>query len=112
MIDHRSDRKGPPEGLDGSEPEPIVLPIEDSLDLHTFQAREVKDLLDDYLQAAAEKGFREVRIIHGKGKGMLRAMVQAALKRHPLVISFRQADAPRGGGWGATIAVLREDSER
>ena len=54
-------------------PEPVVLPIEDTLDLHPFQPREVKELLDDYLVVAHEKGFREVRIIHGKGSGVLRA---------------------------------------
>jgi DNA-nicking Smr family endonuclease len=84
----------------------IVLPIEDSLDLHTFRPREVKELLNDYLEAAHEKGFREVVIIHGKGQGILRQRVCAILERHPLVLSFRQADAG-SGGWGATVAVLR-----
>jgi DNA-nicking Smr family endonuclease len=84
---------------------PLVLPIEDSLDLHTFQPREVKELLNDYLEAACEKGFREVVIIHGKGAGVLRQRVHALLERHPLVASLRQADAD-GGGWGATVAVL------
>ena len=83
----------------------VVLPIEDSLDLHTFQPREVKELLDDYLEAACEKGFREVLIIHGKGQGVLRERVHAILKKHPRVLSLRQADASRGG-WGATVAVL------
>ena len=84
---------------------PVVLPIEDSLDLHTFQPREVNELLDDYLEAACTKGFREVLIIHGKGQGVLRARVHAILKEHPRVLSLRQADAS-GGGWGATVAVL------
>jgi dsDNA-specific endonuclease/ATPase MutS2 len=83
----------------------VVLPIEDSLDLHAFQPREVKELLDDYLEAACEKGFREVLIIHGKGQGVLRERVHAILKKHPRVLSLRQADAS-GGGWGATVAVL------
>jgi len=91
--------------------EPIVLSIEDSLDLHTFQPREVKELLDDYLEAACAKGFREVRIIHGKGQGILRERVHSILKRHPLVVSLHQADAT-GGGWGATVVVLsKEESE-
>jgi DNA-nicking Smr family endonuclease len=85
---------------------PVVLPIEDSLDLHTFQPREVKGLLDDYLEAAREKGFREVLIIHGKGQGVLLQRVHALLKKHPLVISMRQADET-AGGWGATVAVLK-----
>ena len=84
----------------------IEFPIEDSIDLHTFRPGEVRDLLNDYLEAADEKGFDEVRIIHGKGTGVLRRIVHEALKRHPLVISFRGA-GPEAGGWGATIAVLR-----
>ena len=84
----------------------IVFPIEDSLDLHTFQPREVKELLHDYLEAACEKGFREVAIIHGKGRGVLRQRVHAILRAHPLVASMRQADAG-GGGWGATVVVVR-----
>ena len=84
---------------------PVVLPIEDTLDLHTFQPREVKELLDDYLEAACEKGFSEVLIIHGKGQGVLRRRVHAILQKHPRVLSLRQADAS-GGGWGATVAVL------
>jgi DNA-nicking Smr family endonuclease len=89
-------------------PEPVVLPIEDTLDLHAFQPREVKELLDDYLAAAHEKGFREIRIIHGKGSGVLRQRVLSTLKKHPLIVALRQADAS-GGGWGATVAVFISD---
>ena len=89
------------------EDEIIKFPIEDSIDLHTFRPNEVKDLLNDYLEAAGKKGFEEVRIIHGKGIGVLREIVHSVLKGHPLVISFR--DAGYGaGGWGATIASLRK----
>lgn len=92
------------------EEEDIVrLPIEDSIDLHTFRPNEVKDLLNDYLEAAVEKGFDEVRIIHGKGIGVLRRLVHGVLKSHPLVISFREAGVD-AGGWGATIAVLRKNA--
>lgn len=87
--------------------EPVEFPIEDSIDLHTFRPGEVKNLLHDYLEAAFEKGFAEVRIIHGKGTGVLAGIVRSVLGKHPLVESFRQADT-RGGGWGATIAVLRK----
>ncbi len=82
------------------------FPIEDSIDLHTFRPNEVKDLLNDYLEAASEKGFEEVRIIHGKGIGVLRQIVQSVLKSHPLVVSFRDGGHD-AGGWGATVAVLR-----
>jgi dsDNA-specific endonuclease/ATPase MutS2 len=87
--------------------EPIEFPIEDSIDLHTFRPGEVKGLLHDYLEAAFDKGFTEVRIIHGKGTGVLAQIVRSVLKKHPIVESYRQADAT-GGGWGATIAVLRK----
>ena len=90
------------------EDEIIQYPIEDSIDLHTFRPSEVKDLLNDYLEAANEKGFEEVRIIHGKGIGVLRRIVHSVLKNHPLVISFREAGLD-DGGWGATIAVLRKN---
>ena len=89
------------------EDEIIQYPIEDSIDLHTFRPSEVKELLHDYLEAARDKGFKEVRIIHGKGTGVLRQTVHGVLKSHPLVVSFRQAGA-ESGGWGATVAVLKE----
>jgi dsDNA-specific endonuclease/ATPase MutS2 len=90
------------------EDEIIRYPIEDMIDLHTFRPNEVKDLLNDYLEEARGKGFEEVRIIHGKGMGVLRRTVHAVLKSHPMVISFREA-GPEAGGWGATIAVLRKE---
>jgi DNA-nicking Smr family endonuclease len=98
---------GPPLGGPHDESDEVVVhPIEDFLDLHTFRPQEVKDLLDDYLEMAHEKGFREVRIIHGKGTGILRQRVHSILKKHPLVISFRQTD-DQGGAWGATTVHLR-----
>jgi dsDNA-specific endonuclease/ATPase MutS2 len=78
----------------------------DELDLHTFRPRDVPELVPDYLEEAVARGFREVRIVHGKGTGVLRTTVHAILERHPLVESFRLADERRGG-WGATIVFLR-----
>ncbi|MCU0587757.1 MAG: Smr/MutS family protein [Syntrophobacteraceae bacterium] len=95
-----------PTAQDAPEDEPLAIPIEEALDLHTFRPAEVGDLLDDYLEAAREKGFREVRIIHGKGSGQLRHRVQVILERHPLVVSFKPAEASRGG-WGATVVTLK-----
>ncbi|MGA1795057.1 MAG: Smr/MutS family protein [bacterium] len=86
--------------------EPFRMPITDSLDLHTFRPHEVKDLVEDYLNESVRRGFHEVRIIHGKGTGVLREVVHGALKRSPLVRSFRLAP-PEAGSWGATIVTLR-----
>jgi DNA-nicking Smr family endonuclease len=86
--------------------EPMEFPIDGILDLHTFQAREVKKLVPDYLAACREKGILQVRIIHGKGRGILRDTVHAILRRLPEVASFRLA-ADEGGGWGATIVLLK-----
>lgn len=84
----------------------VVLPIEDSIDLHHFQPREVREVVDAYLDAAIEAGFREVRLVHGRGRGVQRARVQALLAGDPRVERF--FDAPPGrGGWGATVALLR-----
>lgn len=88
------------------EPEPVNLPIEDSLDLHAFAPGDVRAVVEEYLNEARARGFREVRLIHGRGIGVQRASVQALLAGHPLVERFFDA-TPERGGWGATIAVLK-----
>ena len=75
-------------------------------DEHAFAARDVKDVVASYLDAAHEAGFREVRIIHGRGIGVQRETVRAILTRHPRVASFADAPPDRGG-WGATIVFLK-----
>jgi DNA-nicking Smr family endonuclease len=85
--------------------EPIKIPIEDNLDLHTFRPQEVPDLLDDYFEECLRVGITSVRIIHGKGKGILKKRVHSLLKKHPLVVDFKAAD-PGAGGWGATQVEL------
>ena len=87
-------------------PDPVVIPIEDSLDLHRFLPREIESVLAGYLEAAAEHGFREVRVIHGRGRGVQRARVHRALSRSPHVLRFEEAPGDRGG-WGATLVWLR-----
>ena len=88
------------------EPEPVELPIEDSIDLHAFAPRDIPSVVEEYLEQAAGLGFREVRLIHGRGTGTQRAIVQGLLRNHPLVASFGDAPADRGG-WGATVVFLR-----
>ena len=81
------------------------VPIEDTQDLHTFQPRDIKSVVEEYINAAHEAGLREVRLIHGRGRGVQRGIVQAALEKHPLVESFD--DAP-DSHLGATVATLRK----
>lgn len=87
-------------------PEPVPLPLDGTLDLHSFAASEVRDLVPEWLEACRAEGLRELRIVHGKGTGALRRSVEAILARHPLVRSFRTAQED-GGGWGATLVTLR-----
>jgi len=76
------------------------LPIEAEIDLHTFLPEDVASVVRDYLDAAHEAGLREVRIIHGRGRGVQRGIVQAALERHPLVATFwDDTDAHLGATW-------------
>ena len=79
------------------------IPIEGTLDLHPFQPRDIASVVEEYVNAAHEAGFREVRIIHGRGKGIQRGIVQSALEKHPLVVEFY--DAPESH-LGATVAIL------
>lgn len=86
--------------------EPVRLPIEDSLDLHAFAPRDIPSVVDEYLREARRRGFSEVRLIHGRGKGIQRAVVQRVLAGHPLVREWSDAP-PERGGWGATVVRLR-----
>ncbi len=86
--------------------EPIPIPINGVLDLHTFNPREIKDLVPDYLAACQEKGILLVRVIHGKGIGNLRRTVHSLLAKDPNVASFT-LDHPEFGGWGATLVRLK-----
>jgi dsDNA-specific endonuclease/ATPase MutS2 len=87
------------------EDEPIAIPIGDTLDLHPFRPAEVRDVAHEYLLAAREAGFRQVRLIHGRGIGVQRENVQALLRKLDFVEAFHDAD-PSGGGWGSTVVLL------
>ncbi|MGH7810912.1 MAG: Smr/MutS family protein [Candidatus Binatia bacterium] len=84
---------------------PVIIPIEDHLDLHPFQPKEIASVVDEYLEQCRLAGIHEVRLIHGKGKGVQRNAIRALLEKNPAVVSFH--DAPlEAGSWGATIVVL------
>ncbi|MEM1029918.1 MAG: Smr/MutS family protein [Myxococcota bacterium] len=88
-----------------SESIPGVVPIEDAIDLHGFAPRDIPDVAESYLEAARAAGLREVRLIHGKGKGVQRGRIRALLAEHPHVAHYTDAPAHRGG-WGAQIVTL------
>jgi dsDNA-specific endonuclease/ATPase MutS2 len=83
--------------------EPVRVPIEAELDLHAFAARDIPSVVEEYVDAAAAAGLREVRLIHGRGRGVQRGIVQATLERHPRVAEFWDDTRPH---LGATIARL------
>lgn len=85
---------------------PTEYPIDGTLDLHTFQPKDVKQLVPDYIDACLEKGIYQIRIIHGKGTGTLRRVVHSILEKHPAVLRFRY-EGGSGGSWGATVVDLK-----
>ena len=85
--------------------DPVVIPIDGVLDLHTFAPGERIALLDDYIDACLDANIHDLRIIHGKGSGVLRQRVHALLKKDPRVERYEDAP-PEAGGWGATLATL------
>lgn len=87
--------------------DPHRLPIEDHIDLHAFAPRDIPSVVEAYIEAAASAGFREVRVIHGRGRGVQRGIVQATLERHPNVAEFSDDTASH---LGATLVRLRQKS--
>lgn len=100
------------DGLDPFDPfpEPVRLEIKDVFDLHSIPPREVRAVVEEYLREARLTGFRQVRIIHGKGVGVQRETVRKVLARTPFVEHFSDAP-PEAGGWGATVALLKTESD-
>ena len=92
-----------------NESEPIEFPINGVLDLHTFRPKDVKDLVPEYIAACLRRGIFQIRIIHGKGTGVLRKTVHLILEKHPDVRSFgTPSDA---GSWGATVVQLKPTTD-
>ncbi len=92
--------------------EPVYLPVEDFIDLHSFPPRDIPAVVESYLETALAQGYSEVRLIHGRGIGVQRERVRSTLSRHPAVVSFSDAPSDRGG-WGATVVRLgRLDTAR
>ncbi|HKR01343.1 MAG TPA: Smr/MutS family protein [Pyrinomonadaceae bacterium] len=91
-------------------PEPVRLEIRDVFDLHTIAPRDVKRVVEEYLEEARRAGYRSVRVIHGKGKGVQREMVRTILARTPFVEDWADAP-PEAGGLGATIVHLSPEAE-
>ncbi len=86
--------------------EPVVVPIDGVLDLHTFAPGELKRLMQDYIDACLESSIYDLRIIHGKGSGVMRSRVRSLLEKDSRVQAIEDAPAD-AGGWGATLATLK-----
>jgi len=96
----------PPTGDSEQPSQGVALPIDGTLDLHTFRPAEVHTLVPDYIDECRARGILALRIIHGKGSGALRRSVHALLERHPAVLRYRLGDET-SGSWGATLVTLR-----
>lgn len=94
--------------MDEAEQDPIEIPIDGVLDLHLFNPKELGDLIPHYIEACLEKEITSIRIIHGKGKGVLRRTVHALLDKNPHVVSYSLATDR--SGWGATVAEISKSS--
>jgi hypothetical protein len=101
------------DAIDASDPfpEPVRLEITGAIDLHAFAPRDVRRVVEAYLEEAHRAGFRSVRLIHGKGRYVQRAAVRAVLDRTPYVVFYADAP-PEAGGLGATVAHLRTEDEK
>lgn len=99
-----TDEPGDPSGPLPSDP--VELPIDGVLDLHTFSPKDVRGLVPEYIGECLARGITELRVIHGKGTGTLKAIVRSILEKDPRVASFRDAGLG-GGSWGATEVTLK-----
>jgi len=92
-----------------TEDEPVEIPITDTLDLHPFRPSEIRDVAREYLTEARARGFRQVRLIHGRGIGVQRENIRKLLASLDFVLEFHDAD-PTGGGWGSTVVLLQPEN--
>jgi len=83
----------------------VEIPITDTIDLHPFRPADVRDAAEEYLRAAHARGFRQVRLIHGRGIGVQREAIRGLLATLDFVEAYHDADGS-GGGWGATVVLL------
>ncbi|NOZ86948.1 MAG: Smr/MutS family protein [Deltaproteobacteria bacterium] len=86
----------------------IEIPITGELDLHTFRPSDTARLVKDYIEECSRRGILDIRIIHGKGKGVLRRIVRGVLDRHPLVMNYRTGEEA-SGSWGATLVHIKRE---
>lgn len=91
--------------MDDQNREPVEYPIDGTLDLHQFSPKETRAVVLEYIRVCLEQNRLAIRIVHGKGKGVQRRIVQALLSEHPNVVNFRHESS--GGGWGATVVDLK-----
>jgi dsDNA-specific endonuclease/ATPase MutS2 len=90
---------------------PVVVPIQDAIDLHPFAPKDIPSVVEEYIGECLRSGIYDVRIIHGRGIGVQRDIVRSLLERHANVVSFHDAP-PQAGGWGATVVRLKTLSAR
>ena len=106
-------KKDPPENSSDSPSsdspfdEPVVVPIEDSIDLHPFAPKDIPSIVEEYLEQCIRHDIYEISLIHGRGRGVQRRIVRSLLEKHPLVLSFKDAPS-EAGGWGATVVLLKK----
>jgi len=86
--------------------QPVVVPIEDAIDLHPFAPKDIPSVVEEYLNECVRHGIHQVRLIHGRGTGVQRKIVRSLLERHPSVLACQDAPA-EAGGWGATLVELK-----
>ena len=86
---------------------PVVIPIQDVLDLHPFAPKDIPSVVEEYIRECLRRGIHNVRLIHGRGSGVQRNIVRSLLESHPNVVSFHDAP-PQAGGWGATVVKLTQ----